>query len=336
MSERRPVCVSLKQLVSGVDEKTLESAFGPESLGIILVSGLPALFQTLRRDVLHSARTLAKLPEFELSKLESAESLWLAGWSRGKEKLAGSGLPDTLKGSYYVNCAFHNDPNLQGPSAELSARFGNEFKTYTTPNIWPNEMEIASLKGFQDNCKQLCNVIIDVAQLVSANCDKYVALRVRNYEPNYLQRVVKNSTCTKARLLYYYPAEDLTTEPDSWCGEHLDHSCLTGLTSGMYFENDKEHATCPDADAGLYIRDRKGGVVKVDIPADCLAFQSGSTLQEVSNGQFKAVPHFVQGSSMPGVARSTLAVFCQPNLDEMVNNTENFAQYLQRILRGNH
>jgi hypothetical protein len=31
----------------------------------------------------------------------------------------------------------------------------------------------------------------------------------------------------------------------------------------------------PDPDAGLYIKDRGGGVVKVGIPKDCLAFQTG-------------------------------------------------------------
>jgi hypothetical protein len=34
----------------------------------------------------------------------------------------------------------------------------------------------------------------------------------------------------------------------------------------------------PDPDAGLYIKDRKGGVVKVGIPRDCLAFQTGEGL----------------------------------------------------------
>lgn len=36
-----------------------------------------------------------------------------------------------------------------------------------------------------------------------------------------------------------------------------------------------ELSEAPDPDAGLYIKDRKGGVVKVGIPKDCLAFQTG-------------------------------------------------------------
>lgn len=36
-----------------------------------------------------------------------------------------------------------------------------------------------------------------------------------------------------------------------------------------------ELSSAPDPDAGLYIKDRKGGIVKVGIPRDCLAFQTG-------------------------------------------------------------
>lgn len=68
----------------------------------------------------------------------------------------------------------------------------------------------------------------------------------------------------------------------------------------------------PDPDAGLYIKDRRGGVVKVGIPRDCLAFQTGEALEVITKGRFKAVPHFVRGcmeSKASGVARNTIAVF---------------------------
>lgn len=68
----------------------------------------------------------------------------------------------------------------------------------------------------------------------------------------------------------------------------------------------------PDPDAGLYIKDRCGGVVKVGIPRDCLGFQTGEALEVITKGRFKAVPHFVRGcmeSKASGVARNTIAVF---------------------------
>ncbi|CAK7904762.1 hypothetical protein CAAN3_07S05006 [[Candida] anglica] len=333
-----PVTVSLEELSNGVGDELLNEAFGPDSLGIIVVKGLPDKFHELRSKVLSSASNLAHLPEDELLKLECEESMWLTGWSRGKEKLANSGLPDIYKGSFYMNCAFHKDSTLEGPSKELQQEFQN-FKTYTSPNIWPKPE--GSLIDFERDCKELCNLIIDVAQVVASNCDKYISKRNNEYEEGFLERITKNSTCTKARLLHYYPATRTTTaNNDDWCGEHLDHSCLTGLTSALFMDESKglTHALdgSPDKEAGLYIRDRHGGIVKVNIPSDCVAFQSGSTLQEVSRGGFKAVSHFVKGTSMESIARNTLAVFCQPDLNEKVNATENFAQYADRILNSNH
>lgn len=74
----------------------------------------------------------------------------------------------------------------------------------------------------------------------------------------------------------------------------------------------QELGAAPDPDAGLYIKDRHGGIVKVGIPRDCLAFQTGETLEVITKGRFKAVPHFVRGcrnSKASGVARNTIAVF---------------------------
>lgn len=74
----------------------------------------------------------------------------------------------------------------------------------------------------------------------------------------------------------------------------------------------QELGAAPDPDAGLYIKDRRGGIVKVGIPRDCLAFQTGETLEVITKGRFKAVPHFVRGcreSKANGVARNTIAVF---------------------------
>lgn len=331
------VTVTLEQLSEGLLFDTLEKAFGPDSLGIIVVKGLPSAYHALRLEVLKQMSVLANLPNRELEKLESAESMWLTGWSCGKEFLKSTGGPDTNKGSFYVNCAFHKNPSLEGPEAALVEEFA-DFKTYTTPNIWPSN-SLDGLHEFQQRVKQLCNLIIDVAEQVAENCDRYIKTTDPLYSGNFLQRVVKNSTCSKARLLHYYPMT-ARGDSDDWCGEHLDHSCITGLTSALYLDEEKglTHAldASPDADAGLYIRNRHNEVKKVNIPTDCLAFQTGSALQEVSKNNFKAVSHYVQGTSIPKIARNTLAVFCQPDLNERVNDRENFAQFAQRIVNANH
>lgn len=331
------VTVSLAQLVDGLSLETLEEAFGPDSLGIILVKDLPAHYSTLRTKVLTSITALAQLPQAELEKLESEESLWITGWSRGRETLSKTNQPDFNKGSYYVNCAFHVDPALEGPRKALVEKFA-DYKTYTTPNIWPRK-ELAGLESFQEDCKALCNLIISVAEHVARNCDRFISSGHKNYEKNFLERVVRDSTCTKARLLHYYPMEN-GGDHDDWCGEHTDHSCITGLTSALFLEEKDGSSTvlgeAPDPAAGLYIRNRQVEIKRVSIPADCLAFQTGSTLQEISKNGLKAVSHYVQGTAVPHIARNTLAVFCQPNLDEMVNESENFAQFADRIIKEHH
>ncbi|EGV66190.1 hypothetical protein PSN45_003387 [Yamadazyma tenuis] len=332
-----PVCVSLENLVKGIDDTTLDKAFGPDSLGIIIIKDLPDFFSELRLKVLKSASILANQPEHVLQSLENEESIWLTGWSCGKEIL-GSGKPDYGKGSFYVNCAFHQQDDLEGPRLDLCERYPN-YKAYTSPNIWPPPN--SGLETFKGDMKKLCSFIISVAEKVAVNCDNYISKRFE-LPPDYLQNIVHTSTCTKARLLHYYPVktQDSSENDDDWCGEHLDHSCITGLTSALFIDESQgltnDLPQNPDPISGLYIRNRHNQVVKVSIPKDCIAFQTGSALQEVSKGNFRAVSHFVKGTNLPSIARNTLAVFCQPDLDQRVNDKETFADFATRILAENH
>ncbi|GMM37654.1 hypothetical protein DASC09_049790 [Saccharomycopsis crataegensis] len=363
-----PINISLSSLKSGIPRESLNSAFGPDSLGIILISDLPSSYRSLRSKVLKSASLLSKLDSQVLESMESSEAFWLVGWSRGKEKLTiqkGSEIikkPDYLKGSYYINCSFFIDPTLEGPPTEERERFANH-KAYVTLNKWPDLSSLRArvLDEFEQNAKALCNLIIQIALNVAAVCDKFIASELTDakfsFPGGYCESVVKNSYTTKARLLHYYPKSVTEVKDETgniWCGEHLDHSVLTGLTSAMYIDESKiaektfdelqqldvdgleELVASPDPESGLYIKSRQGEVVKVDIPKDCLAFQTGSALQEISQERFKAVPHYVKGCNVAGVARNTLAVFCQPNLGENVNEKETFSEYAERILSGNH
>lgn len=191
--------------------------------------------------------------------------------------------------------------------------------------------------------------------------------------------MVKTSTTTKARLLHYFPPKDsgvsiptdsipeaskdlqksrLSTvsdeDHDSWCATHVDHGCLTGLTSALYIDESTNPPLLPniiDASAslpalpflssppfpssGLYIHSRTSNIKKVDIPFDCLAFQTGEALQLMTGGKFRAVPHFVRtgGSNGSRVARNTLAVFTQPELGEVVNKKAGttFGEFCQQV-----
>lgn len=329
-----PVSVTLQQLTEGLSPSTLQDAFGPESLGIIIVTDIDPRFHALREKVLRGIFTLAHLPSAQLAPLELPESMWLTGWSRGKEILSSNGLPDFNKGSFYVNCAFHQDSTLEGPEQEMVESFA-DYKGYTTANVWPENL-VLGLETFKRDTKELCSLIIEVAEMVARNCDKMLSTidPDRTYA---MEKMIRTSTCSKARLLHYY-STDGTKAVDDWCGEHVDHSCITGLVSALYRDEQTETTLdrCPDENAGLFIRDRNDTITKVDIPAECLAFQTGSALEEMSRGKFKSVPHLVRGTTTAGVARNTLAVFCQPNLQEMVNDTENFAEFAKRIVASHH
>lgn len=183
---------------------------------------------------------------------------------------------------------------------------------------------------------------------------------------------MKTSTTTKARLLHYYPTSAIATEAettpmndDDWCATHLDHGCLTGLTSAFFIDERRswpllpanlannyavtavglptlrELDSSPDPQAGLYIQSRSGETVQVKIPRDCIAFQTGEALERITKGRFKAVPHFVKGvrPDVVGnkIARNTLAVFTQPNLGEIVDKEQGitFGEFARGIVSKN-
>ncbi|KAF8416497.1 hypothetical protein EV426DRAFT_685885 [Tirmania nivea] len=345
----KPVSVALEQLQYGsIDHSTLIEAFGPDSLGIIVVTDLPAKFVPLRKRILSYASHLGNLSPEELKGLEHPEAKYLVGWSCGREMLANN-KADTLKGSYYVNCAFYKDPKLDGAEGDYS-----NLPEYTKGNIWPRE---ELLWGFQETVQEMCTLIIDTAVLVARACDRYAEKHIEGYQKGYLEHVVKASSTTKARLLHYFPPPTLETgqvedddELDNWCGIHKDHGCLTGLTSAMYVDEDSqpinmangveldELPSAPDPAAGLYIKSRTDQIYKVGIPKDALAFQTGEALEVITEGKFKAVLHFVRGCRAKlarGVARNTIAVFTQPNLYDMVDKTQDFATFAKGIVERN-
>jgi isopenicillin N synthase-like dioxygenase len=284
----------------------------------------------------------------------------------GKETLK-NGQVDTFKGSYYANCAFYVDATLDcaRPTAEFNE---NNFPEYLSPNIWPGEQV---LPGFKPSLENLCRLIIDVAVLVARACDQFAEKEIDGYPKGYLEHVVSTSNTTKARLLHYYPqgvqsaqaaqAASSSEAEDDWCATHLDHGCLTGLTSAMFIDEQKtsttvpssngatattlppleELAASPDPAAGLYIKSRTGETVQVKIPRDCIAFQTGEALEKITGGKFKAVPHFVRGVkaavSDGRIARNTLAVFTQPNLGEEVDIKQHitFGEFARGIVAKN-
>lgn len=370
------VSVSLADLQNGtIPLTTLEAAFGPDSLGIIIVRDLPSHFTHLRTRLLSLSSYLANLPAAELEKLEHPESHYDVGWSCGKETLA-DGRYDTLKGSYYAQPI--HDAELEAKARRLYP----DVPEFTSANVWPSD-EV--LPGFEAVFEELCRLVVDVAGVVARNCDRFGVARLEGYVYGTLEKIVRGSVSTKARLLHYFPPPKLDVRgeeerPDSamaidddWCATHKDLGALTGLTCQMFVDEAahpperrgdgslpelQELEKHPDPLAGLWIQDRAGRRTQVHIPRDCLAFQTGEALELITRGAFKAVPHFVRGKLFPfcstwgavadlyvfagarpekagQIARNTLAVFTQPNLWEMVDETRDFAALGQFTIRKN-
>ncbi|RUP21889.1 hypothetical protein BC936DRAFT_139147 [Jimgerdemannia flammicorona] len=330
------VVVDYQDLVRGADvAESIKEAFGFDNqcLGVILVRNLPLEYPELRSRLLRLASVFAALSDEAKEKTVDAQSNYSFGWSCGKEVM--NGKPDTLKGSYY------NNPTTDKPMTP--ADLAPLFPETCNPNIWPSE----DLPELEIAFKELGRFIVDVGKLLAKACDEFVATKVPKYDPTYLQRIIADSQTHKARLLHYFPAEtDLNGQneaADSWCGWHCDHSSLTGLTSAMFID---EIATpgafteipCPDSQAGLYIRNRGGDLVRISIPRDALAFQTGEALQRATKNHLAATPHCVRGITKGGrgVARNTFAVFMQPPLTEFVDEGITFAQFSRDIINSHY
>ncbi|KAF9915098.1 hypothetical protein BX616_006895 [Lobosporangium transversale] len=339
-SDNQVVVVDYQDLVSGTDiSAKIEEAFGAHEhcLGLLLVSNLPKEYLALRERLLKLASTFAALPEEAKDKTVHAASRYSFGWSCGKEIM--NGKPDVSKGSYYAN------PLMDEP--ESSKILQEQFPEYCHPNVWPSE----DLPELEVAFKELGQFIVELGKQVAKECDKLVHSKLPSFSPTHLQDVIRDSKTTKARLLHYYPQTgtiegEKRDDMDSWCGWHLDHGSLTGLTSAMYIdESDKsegwKEVSCPDPEAGLYIRNRGQQVVKASIPRDHLAFQTGEALQLATRGLLAATPHCVRGATPPEndpkhyatLARNTFAVFMQPSLETIVTEDgRNFGEWTKEVL----
>ncbi|CAG9325782.1 unnamed protein product [Blepharisma stoltei] len=301
-----PVKISYQELVYNADiDKKIEEGFGPDGLGIITVENIPA-YQEKRMALLPYARRLALLPDAEKAKLELPEIKYMIGWSHGKEFYEGTA--DFSKGSFYAN-----------PEVDQAPRYEGAFHD----NVWPE-----SLPGLRIAFRDLGQEIMRVAGLLARSLDKYVLARYNEYQPGLLEDIVKNHKNTVGRLLHYFPQVGSTHE---WCGWHNDHSCLTGLTCPLYLNQTTGEIVSPnelpDVKTGLFIRNRKGEILKAHLTNDLLLFQIAETSQIISNGWLQATPHSVlTGGNFPDISRNTFAVFMGPKPDLVLRVPEDHSR----------
>lgn len=248
------------------------------------------------------AQKFAKLDQAVRAKCEDPKSCYQIGWSHGIEKLQ-NGSVDALKGSYYANPLYNvptKDPDVI-----------KKYPAYARPNIWPTE----DMPELEEAFMTLGKIMVRVGALVAHACDKYL---LSHGVISKMENIVKTSTCSKARLLHYFPTKLSEVNSSSWCGKHCDHGTLTGkwtnsskkeiqagklhstwsyyvgICAPMYLNADFTVADNVDLAAGLYIIDSEGKEVMANIPEKAIAFQLGQAAQILSNGLLRATPHFVK------------------------------------------
>lgn len=329
----------------------LARAFGPGTLGVLTVSGVPD-YSIHRAKLLPLAHRIGQFPDSILAKYEDPLSLYSFGWSRGRETLA-TGVVDTKKGSWY------NNPLFDVPTTDRYLL--SMYPCYCRPNIWPDD-DMPELRGAFTS---LGKIIHDVGVMLVRACDTYCAQQMREkglvFQHDRLSASLAASINPKARLLHYYPGtEDNSAnipddsdprhaEPPRWCAVHHDHGLITGLTSAMFHDAaGRTLDQSPDPLAGLWIEKTPSQAsdvatisastdnrdVQIRIPSDHIAFQLGQSIEILTAGLLQATPHYVRaatGREMAGVSRSTFAVFLQPSWDDVLEPPTGSEELRKRI-----
>jgi len=291
------VIVEYSDLVSTKSDlsQSLSDAYGEGSLGVIGIRNVPG-FEPAKLDVLLQGHSIAHLPSETLKSLEDPASLFNSGWSHGKEKLGDK--PDFAKGSYYFN------PLSDSPGTQQDRE---NYPVSYPRNIWPKD-----IPEFEPAAKKLGCLMHGVTAELARHIDTFAVNNVPGYCAD-LGFAMKNTEKAKGRLLYYFPlSEEAVAEnkPDSWIGWHNDSGFLTALAGDIYVDDATgQVVSCPDPEAGLYVANRDGSEIKVNIPSDCLAIQLGECVQIMTAGKLVATPHCVKGAKNSKIARISHPVF---------------------------
>lgn len=334
-------CVSLEEVTNSDADlsSVIAKGFGngPDCLGIIIIKDLDPAFIEMRKRLLTLASKVADLDDEAKLAVTHPQSSYSFGWSHGKEIME-EGKPDFAKGSYYNNPVTDvtDDPS-----------FTKNYPTYGFPNVWPTE-----LPELKEAFMQLGTYIVEVGIMLARHCDRYISAKYPDLPRDLIAKPLSESVKThKARLLHYFALSEEEAKASagkmgSWCGLHIDHSMLTGLTSAMYIDTDDKSYTELDTaspsvssglqSAGLYIKSRGDQLTKVKIPRDCLAFQIGEASQVASRGLLVATPHLVRGGAAPNVVRNTFAVFIQPDVEHRLTPTQTFQGLTEEVMKRHY
>ena len=312
LAERvHPVTIDYTDLVNPECARNIinriEEGLGTEGLGIIGIRNVPG-FVEKRQRLLPLAAKLCLMPEHVQKSWEDPESSFNVGWSFGKESLK-NGSKDSHKGSWYAN------PMVDAVTEDKDLL--KEYPSYTRPNIWPSE----HVPDLEESFKELGALVYRVGMRILELCggaDGMVA------------DCASDAQCAKGRLLCYLPHEeydhtniDIDENAGMWCAWHKDHGSLTGLCPAYFLSSPdtQDEIECPDSSSGLYVRTRKGALVKIVMTKDVLGFQVGEALEALTGGRVAATPHCVRAARNTATTRCTFALFMQPHWNTPLSPT---------------
>ncbi|KAE9073986.1 hypothetical protein PF005_g25280 [Phytophthora fragariae] len=165
---------------------------------------------------------------------------------------------------------------------------------------------------------KLGQLIVDTGVLVAHPCDKLMESKCPGFEKDKLHRIISAGNCSKARyvggvcmrygnsgvdghelmLTGAYQVAALLCDGEQiaaknaapslkdsfvWCGWHSDHDTLTGVQA-VLTDSTGTAVPNPDPQAGLYVKNRRGEILKANIPPGYLVYPIGETSQILSSG----------------------------------------------------
>ena len=285
--------LSYNNLKENIDlSESIEKAFGDNGLGIILVKDIPNL-ELLRETLLKLSKKLASLP------------------INIKEKYTYSN-DNCLDEGYRKNLAMNNQESFCANPLYDNIMVNDDLKIkyskLLSSNIWPDK-ELPDLKTA---FKNLGITMIQVSFWILMQCDKYLH-KITNgvHENNTFYHMISNSQVYRGNLLHYSTNEEKKDNDEyNMC---INSESLICHVNPMYLS--KNDNILHDSDNNfMYIKDKTGRKIKINIPNNCLALQIGETLQILSGGYLKANPYYVKLCQKPQISieQFTVCVDCFP------------------------
>lgn len=287
-----PIRISYKDLASKADLSVpIRQAFGNEGLGLCTISDIPNYLNQFRKVHFYSHK-LANLPDSAKIRLESPETKYKIGWSRGKEVY--NGLRNFNKGVFFAR-----------PFALKNSLFDSQ-------NRWPDK----ELPEFKQTVTDLSNTINNTTLLFSKHLDSYVKAN-SNAVTQEISSIIQMKMHV-AEINHYFPVD----KPTDWSDLHIDNMGLVSLTCPTFLnEATGEEAENLDlSGTGLYVMDRNGDLIKIIAKPDELIVQIGEVTQLISGGLLQATPHVVKtDGTLKGVSRVTFVLFYCPDPDYVIS-----------------